>query len=77
MRYELLLLTKSGREITVGLASSETEAQQLGGMAQQLLGSLKEATEQNQMVHVNAEGTIYWLLPTEIEGMSLFRVEDE
>ncbi len=74
--YELLLLTKSGREITVGTAENDDGAKQLSESAAQLLASLKTATERNDVVVVNAQSSVYWLLPTEIEGMSLFKVEE-
>jgi len=75
--YELLLLTKSGREITVAAANTEDEAKQLSETAQQLLGGLKQAAEQGHLLTVQNGGTIYWIVPTEVEGMSLYQVQDD
>ena len=74
--YELLLLTKSGREIVVGAASTQDEAKQLSESATQLLGGLKTATERNDVVIVQSGSNVYWILPTEIEGMSMYHVPD-
>ena len=74
--YELLLLTKSGREISVAQAKTQDEAKQLSEQATQLLGNLKLATERNDVVIVQSGVHVYWILPTEVEGMSLFHVED-
>ena len=74
--YELLLLTKSGREISVAQANTQDEAKQLSEQATQLLGNLKTATERNDVVVVQSGAHVYWILPTEVEGMSLFHVED-
>lgn len=73
--YELLLLTKSGREISVAQANTQDEAKQLSEQATQLLGSLKTATERNDVVIVQSGAHVYWILPTEVEGMSLFHVD--
>ena len=73
--YELLLLTKSGREISVAQANTQDEAKQLSEQATQLLGNLKTATERNDVVIVQSGAHVYWILPTEVEGMSLFRVD--
>lgn len=75
--YELLLLTKSGREIVVGAANTQDEAKQLSESATQLLGGLKTATERNDVVIVQSGSNVYWILPTEIEGMSMYHVPDE
>lgn len=74
--YELLLLTKSGREISVAQANTQDEAKQLSEQATQLLGNLKTATERNDVVIVQSGAHVYWILPTEVEGMSLFRVDE-
>lgn len=74
--YELLLLTKSGREISVAQANTQEEAKQLSEQATQLLGNLKTATERNDVVIVNSGAHVYWILPTEVEGMSLFHVDE-
>jgi hypothetical protein len=74
--YELLVLTKSGREIVVGRAASQEEAKQLSESATQLLGGLKVAQERNDVVVVQSDENVYWILPTEIEGLSLYRVPD-
>ncbi len=74
--YELLLLTKSGREISVAQANTQDEAKQLSEQATQLLGNLKTATERNDVVVVQSGAHVYWILPTEVEGMSLFHVDD-
>ncbi len=74
--YELLLLTKSGREISVAQAQTQEDAKQLSEQATQLLGNLKMATERNDVVIVQSGANVYWILPTEVEGMSLFHVED-
>jgi hypothetical protein len=74
--YELLVLTKSGREIVVGRAATTEEAKQLSESATQLLGGLKVAQERNDVVVVQSDENVYWILPTEIEGLSLYRVPD-
>ena len=74
--YELLLLTKSGREISVAQANTQDEAKQLSEQATQLLGNLKTATERNDVVIVQSGAHVYWILPTEVEGMSLFHVDE-
>jgi hypothetical protein len=74
--YELLLLTKSGREISVAQANTQDEAKQLSEQATHLLGNLKTATERNDVVIVQSGAHVYWILPTEVEGMSLFHVDD-
>jgi hypothetical protein len=75
--YELLLLTKSGREITVGSAQSDEDAKKLAETAQQLLAGLRQAQEQNHLLTVQNGPTVYWILPGEVEGMSLFQVNDD
>ena len=70
--YELLLLTKSGREISVGTAANPEEAKKLGEAATQMLGGLKAAQERNDVVVVQSGANVYWLVPSEIEGLSLF-----
>lgn len=77
MTYELLLLTKSGREIRVGTATNEEGARVLAQKAQELLASLKQAIERGDVIGAGDEGNTYWILPHEIEGMSLFRIVDE
>jgi hypothetical protein len=74
--YELLVLTKSGREIVVGRAATQDEAKQLSESATQLLGGLKVAQERNDVVVVQSDENVYWILPTEIEGLSLYHVPD-
>jgi hypothetical protein len=73
--YELLLLLKSGREIVVGRAATKEDAQGLAGAAQQMMGSRKMATERNDVFVINFEGAVYFIEPTEIEGLSLFTLE--
>ena len=77
MTYELLLLTKSGREIRVGTANNEEGARVLAQKAQELLASLKQAIERGDVIGAGEDGNTYWILPDEVEGMSLFRVADE
>lgn len=77
MTYELLLLTKSGREIRVGTATNEEGARVLAQKAQELLASLRQAVERGDVIGAGDEGSTYWILPGEVEGMSLFRVADE
>jgi hypothetical protein len=70
--YELLLLTKSGREIAMGQAENKDEAQNLANAAVQLLGGLKTAQELNNVMIINSGPNV----PSEIEGISLFHVEE-
>ena len=73
--YELLLLMKSGREIVVGRAGNKDDAQGLAGAAQQMMGSRKVASERNDVFVINFEGAVYFIEPTEVEGLSLFTLE--
>jgi hypothetical protein len=74
--YELLLLTKSGREIAMGQAENKDEAQNLANAAVQLLGGLKTAQELNNVMIINSGPNVYFIVPSEIEGISLFHVEE-
>ena len=74
--YELLLLTKSGREIAMGQAENKEEAQNLANAAVQLLGGLKTAQERNDVMIINSGPNVYFMVPSEIEGISLFHVDD-
>jgi hypothetical protein len=38
---------------------------------------LKVAQERNDVVVVQSDENVYWILPTEIEGLSLYRVPDD
>jgi hypothetical protein len=73
--YELLLLMKSGREIVVGRAGTKDEAQVLANAAQQMMASRKVAAERNDVFVINFEGAVYFIEPTEVEGLSLFTLE--
>jgi hypothetical protein len=73
--YELLLLMKSGREIVVGRAGTKEDAQGLANAAQQMMGSRKVAAERNDVFVINFEGAVYFIEPTEVEGLSLFTLE--
>ena len=77
MIYELLLLTKSGREIVVDRAENDADAAKLADAAKQLLGGLQVAVKNNGVIQAGRQGTLYWILPAEIEGVCLYRVEDE
>jgi hypothetical protein len=74
--YELLLLTKSGREIAMGQAENKEEAQNLANAAVQLLGGLKTAQERNDVMIINSGPNVYFMVPSEIEGISLFHIEE-
>lgn len=74
--YELLLLLKSGREIVIGRAASQAEAQQLSEGVTQMYAGIKIASEQHHALILNFEGAVYWVVPTEIEGFSLYRTDD-
>lgn len=73
--HELLMLTKSGREIKVGLAQTPDEVKALSEAAKNLLGGLKNAETQGGTVTVEFDGNTYFVLPTEIEGFCLYRVD--
>ena len=74
--YELLLLLKSGREVVVGRAGSQEEAQQLAEGVSRMYAGIKVATEQHHALIMNFEGAVYWVVPSEIEGFSLYRTDD-
>lgn len=73
--YELLLLTKSGREILIGTGQSEEEVKNLAQAAEGLLGGLKGATEGGNLAKIESNGNTYWILPSEIEGITLFKAK--
>ena len=73
--YELLLLLKSGREILIGRAGTKEEAQGLAMAAQQMMAQRRVATERNDVFVINFEGAVYFIEPTEVEGLSLFTLE--
>ncbi|MFN3266551.1 MAG: hypothetical protein ACK41E_06900 [Deinococcales bacterium] len=74
--YELLLLLKSGREIVVGRAGNQQEAQQLVEGVSRMYAGIKVASEQHHALIMNFEGAVYWVVPTEIEGFSLYRTDE-
>ena len=73
--YELLLLLKSGREVLIGRAGTKEEAQGLAMAAQQMMAQRRVATERNDVFVINFEGAVYFIEPTEVEGLSLFTLE--
>jgi hypothetical protein len=73
--YELLLLLKSGREILIGRAGLKEEAQVLANAAQQMMAQRKIAAERNDVFVINFEGAVFFIEPTEVEGLSLFTLE--
>jgi hypothetical protein len=74
--YELLLLTKSGREIVVDRAENDDDANKLAEAARGLLSALKAAIDNNDVIQAGRDGTFYWILPAEIEGVCLYRVPE-
>ena len=74
--YQWLLADKQAAldaqaaEFEVKLAQVKAES------ATQLLGGLKVAQERNDVVVVQSDENVYWILPTEIEGLSLYHVPD-
>ncbi len=74
--YELLLLLKSGREVVVGRAGTQAEAQQLAEGVSRMYAGIKIATEQHHALIMNFEGAVYWVVPSEIEGFSLYRTDE-
>ncbi|HEX2863194.1 MAG TPA: hypothetical protein VHN99_01390 [Deinococcales bacterium] len=75
--HELLLLTKSGREIKVGEAHNPEQLQQMTESAKNVLGSLKNAETQGGLITIERDGNTYFLVPSEIEGACIYRVDDE
>ncbi len=74
--YELLLLLKSGREIVIGRANTEEEAKVLTEAVSRMYAGIKVATEQHHALIMNFEGAVYWVVPSEIEGFSLYRTDE-
>jgi hypothetical protein len=76
-KYELVLLTKGGREIVVGNGQTDDDRQQLAQAAEGLLGGLKHAHDNGQFIRVESQdGLMHWVMPTEVEGMNVYPVED-
>jgi hypothetical protein len=75
--YELILLTKAGREIVVGNGQTEADRAKLAEAAEGLLSGLKAAHDSGHFIKVESQedGLMYWILPTEIEGMSVYKVQ--
>ncbi len=74
--YELLLLLKSGREVVIGRAANQADANQLAEGVSRMYAGIKIASEQHHALILNFEGAVYWVVPTEIEGFSMYRTDE-
>jgi hypothetical protein len=75
--YELVILLKSGREIVAGRANSQEEATQLAEGASHMLAGIPKAQQENHNIILNFAGAVYWIMPGEIEGLSLYPTDDK